>query len=155
MGLDSYFTAKRYLSSWNDEDKELKTKVSSLSEGIASEWETKEIVYEVGYWRKANQIHNWFVQNVQNGEDDCREHYVSYEDIIKLYVTVCEVLEDHSKAEDLLPTESGFFFGSTDFNEYYFEDLVHTKKILEPLVEKINGEGRELAPYDFYYRSSW
>ena len=26
---------------------------------------------EVGYWRKANAIHGWFVRNVQNGKDDC------------------------------------------------------------------------------------
>ena len=155
MGLDMFFSAKRYLSEWDDEDKEVITKMNSLSEGITSEWETKEVVYQVGYWRKANAIHHWFVQNVQNNVDDCQEHCVSYENIIKLYVTVCEVLEDHSKAEDLLPTESGFFFGSIDFDDWYFQDLEYTKKILKPLVEKINGEGRELAPYDFYYRSSW
>ena len=31
-------------------------------------------VIEVGYWRKANQIHNWFVENIQNGIDDCDYH---------------------------------------------------------------------------------
>ena len=40
--------------------------------------EVKEINYsydsffkEVMYWRKANYIHNWFVENIQNGSDDC------------------------------------------------------------------------------------
>ena len=32
------------------------------------------IIEQVGYWRKANQIHNWFVENVQDGEDDCCYH---------------------------------------------------------------------------------
>ena len=30
-----------------------------------------------GYWRKANQIHKWFVDNVQGGIDDCRPYPVS------------------------------------------------------------------------------
>ena len=34
---------------------------------------------EVGYWRKANAIHKWFVDNVQNGEDDCGDYSVSKE----------------------------------------------------------------------------
>ncbi len=34
---------------------------------------------EVGYWRKANQIHNWFVKNVQGGVDDCGYYGVTKE----------------------------------------------------------------------------
>lgn len=38
----------------------------------------------VGYWRKANHIHKWFVDNVQDGEDDCKEYRVSIEQLHKL-----------------------------------------------------------------------
>ncbi len=38
----------------------------------------------VGYWRKANHIHKWFVDNVQDGEDDCREYYVSIKQLHEL-----------------------------------------------------------------------
>lgn len=158
MGLDSYFTARQYLSDWNEEDKELKTKVSALAEGIATEWEVKEVVYEVGYWRKANAIHNWFVQNVQDNVDDCKEHYVSKDNIIKLYDAVCQVLEDQNKVGDLLPPQRGFFFGGTEIDEYYFEVLKHTKEILQPIINIIRNsesEPKELYKYDFYYRSSW
>lgn len=157
MGLDCYFTARQYLSSWNDADKELKTKVSALVEGMATEWEVKEVVYEVAYWRKANQIHNWFVQNVQEGEDDCKDYYVSEDKIIELYDAVCQVLEDHSKAEDLIPPQEGFFFGGTEIDEYYFQDLEYTKEVFGPIVEKLKDEEKkkELYKYDFYYRSSW
>ena len=38
----------------------------------------------VGYWRKANHIHKWFVDNVQEGIDDCGEYYVSIKKLHKL-----------------------------------------------------------------------
>ena len=38
---------------------------------------------EVGYWRKANQIHKWFVDNVQDGVDDCGEYKVTKEQLIE------------------------------------------------------------------------
>ncbi len=46
----------------------------------ASQWYLNKVTYiieDCGYWRKANGIHAWFVQNVQEGEDDCKEYYVS------------------------------------------------------------------------------
>ena len=62
MGLDMYFRAKQYLSEYVDVDKEVQTKVKELAKPFKDEWKPKEITYEVAYWRKANQIHNWFVQ---------------------------------------------------------------------------------------------
>ena len=51
-----------------------------------SEPEYDENMYgkELMYWRKANQIHNWFVKNCQNGVDDCERYAISVNDIIKL-----------------------------------------------------------------------
>jgi hypothetical protein len=59
-----------------------------------------------------------------------------------------EVLADHDRAEELLPTQSGFFFGETAYDEYYFEDLEHTEKELTRLLEMNTDDG-------FYYHSSW
>lgn len=33
----------------------------------------RSIWKEIGYWRKANHIHKWFVDCVQDGEDDCEK----------------------------------------------------------------------------------
>ena len=38
----------------------------------------------MGYWRKANAVHNWFVDNVQDGNDGCKHYWVSKEDLQKL-----------------------------------------------------------------------
>ena len=37
----------------------------------------KKTEKEVAYWRKANAIHNWFVKNIQDGNDDCKDYTVS------------------------------------------------------------------------------
>ena len=58
-------------------------------------WDTEhkypyQMLYEpVAYWRKANQIHNWFVENVQNGEDDCRCHDEVTEDKLLTLLNIC------------------------------------------------------------------
>ena len=78
------------------------------------------IVEEVAYWRKANAIHKWFVDNVQSGKDDCDSYEVSREQLVKL-LGDCEQVKAHNElAEELLPTQSGFFFGSIEYDKWYF-----------------------------------
>ena len=91
----------------------------------------KTITVEAGYWRKSNQIHNWFVQNVQDGVDECQEAYVSREQLKELRDTCQKVLDNHELAEQLLPTIGGFFFGGTDYDKWYFDDLEDTIKIIK------------------------
>lgn len=148
MGLDQYLTAKRYVSSYTDE--KLFTKINEVTKEIRNNWVVNTIEMEAMYWRKCNQIHSWFVNNVQDGVDNCGSYYVSKDQLQDLYHVVSEVLEDHSKAETLLPTGSGFFFGSTDYDEYYYGDLEVTQEKLKKILALDN-----LDDYDFYYRSSW
>lgn len=53
----------------------------------------KSIHESVGYWRKANQIHGWFVDNVQDGEDDCGMYEVTEDQLIELRDVCIDVLE--------------------------------------------------------------
>ncbi len=71
-----------------------------------------EIVEEVMYWRKANHIHGWFVDNVQQGRDECQESYVETDQLKELRDLCKKVLE--TKNTDLFPLTAGFFFVSTD-----------------------------------------
>lgn len=41
------------------------------------------IMTEIAYWRKANHIHKWFVDNVQYGVDDCGTYEVTEADLKK------------------------------------------------------------------------
>lgn len=105
----------------------------------------------VGYWRKANAIHQWFVDHVQDGIDDCDYHReVTKEDLEELLDVCHEVLCDPDLAEELLPTQSGFFFGGTEYDEYYIEDLKNTIKIIDRVLDETDFETEMI-----YYRSSW
>ena len=106
------------------------------------------IGFPVAYWRKSNQIHNWFVTFIQDGNDDCGK-YIVHRDRLEELRDICkEVLEDNSKAEELLPNSEGFFFGSQEYDEYYFGDLQNT-------VEMLNRALELPETYDLYYQSSW
>ena len=144
MGLDMYLTAKRFF--WYNE-KEIQKKLQDIMN--VDDYEVDYIELQVGYWRKANQIHKWFVDNIQNGVDDCGKHQVEKEKLIDLLNIVNQALETN-KPEKILPTQSGFFFGSTEYDEYYKKDLEDTKKMIEKYLEFKDND-----KYDLYYQSSW
>lgn len=154
MGLDMYLYAKNYLSSFDEKEKEKAEQIAALFPELThmkdhfDDCPVRYVTIEVGYWRKANAIHDWFVQNVQDGEDKCKPHYVSREDLQSLRLLCQQVLANPSLANDLLPTTSGFFFGSTEYDEWYMDGLKHT-------IEVIDNALKMPIDWDFEYRSSW
>jgi hypothetical protein len=156
MGLDMYLSKKTYVKQWEHKgDGNFKVEVTQKGETV-SHIKPERISYieeEVGYWRKSNQIHNWFVQNVQNGTDDCGSYFVSEEELEELLESCKRVLANHELAAELLPAQCGFFFGSTDYDEYYYDDLTHTVEIIESLLSERNESG--YINGDIYYHSSW
>ena len=157
MGLDMYLYARQYLTGYDWDktgDMQKLTNIVGNLDFAVSELERPcvTVMLPVGYWRKANQIHNWFVKNVQNGEDDCKEYSVEREELQDL-LNVCEkVLDDPDLAEELLPTSSGFFFGSTDYDEYYEQELRETVILLTKLLSDTRLNSGNV---DFVYTSSW
>jgi hypothetical protein len=163
----------------------------------------------VGYWRKANQIHKWFVDNVQDGKDDCGTYYVrpsqleALRESCILVMAASEmvpdmvvngqtysvetgewrnnlekgnVILDSKVAQAELPSADGFFFGSTEYDEWYINDLIWTVEIIDKVLggvarwEKVEGgiffekdedpkdfAGNvvDLGGFDLYYSSSW
>ena len=146
MGLDMYLSARQYLWKHDDEISTQRKKISELLgvDGV----EAKSVIFEAMYWRKANAIHNWFVDNVQDGDDDCKENYVETEQLEQLLADCIQALE--TKDSDVLPPTEGFFFGSTEVDEYYWADIAETKEKLSSL---LNNEASK--KWDFYYQSSW
>ena len=67
--------------------------------------------------------------------------------LTKLLDVCKKVQADHSLAESLLPSTSGFFFGNTEYDEWYYTDIDNTIAILEEAIME-NG-------VEFYYSSSW
>ena len=155
MGLDQYLYAKNYLSPMEWRGKEMNERFHTVANAIGvtdfMEKDTPSIQCQVkiGYWRKANAVHDWFVQNCQDGNDDCREAYVPIEKLEELRNICKMVLGNHALASEYLPTSSGFFFGSTDYDEWYYKDLESTVEIIDNALSKISDE------WTFAYQSSW
>lgn len=118
------------------------------------------LINEIGYWRKANAIHNWFVNNIQNGIDDSEIYEVKKEQLEKLLNTCKQVLEksvlvdgevvDTTLAKKLLPIREGFFFGYTNYDKWYIESLEKTVKQLERILKETDFE-----KYYVVYTSNW
>ena len=70
---------------------------------------------EVGYWRKANAIHNWFVVNVASGEDDCSSYPVS-QDQLECLRNLCHRLLI-KKSENAAKRELQIMHGSISNNK--------------------------------------
>lgn len=158
MGLDMYLNKKTYVGANYEHNKvsgtlSLRKNGNKLNINLSRVTNVEE---QVGYWRKANHIHMWMVNNIQDGEDDCKEYQIYEEQIGYLLATCKQVKEDHSLAESLLPTGSGFFFGSTDYDEGYYQDVDYTIEVLEQALKEIE-EDKATGNYspEYYYQSSW
>jgi hypothetical protein len=150
MGLDMYLEKRTYVRQWEHQTPEEQYNVEVTKGGEPVKIDPKRVTYvieEVGYWRKQNQIHQWFVENVQNGEDNCAEYCVSKSQLEDLLEICKKILNDNSLAEELLPTASGFFFGGTEYDEWYFDGIENTIEILEGVLSDTTA--------DYYYSSSW
>ncbi len=156
MGLDMYLQKRNYVKHWDHKGADnFEVTVSQHGEPV-SHIKPKRVSYvieEVGYWRKANHIHRWFVHNVQGGEDDCKEYWVSMDNLKSLLEVCKSVKEDPTKSEVLLPTQSGFFFGNTDYNEDYMDVIEYTIEMLEEVLSEVDERGSLKG--SIYYSSSW
>ena len=157
MGLDQYLYANAYLSggSWQKEaEQKAFAKVAEALEVdgfICEEYPSISVNVKVGYWRKANQIHQWFVDNVQDGEDNCAEYYVSRDKLEEL-LQVCKDVKASKHPDvvnDLLPPSAGFFFGSYEIDEWYWEQIDDTIEQLQHALATVPEN------YNFAYQSSW
>lgn len=158
MGLDMYLYAKEFVSSssWAKEDDVKKVKsVARMMKGnkflMTEEYDLQfaEVKLQVAYWRKANQIHKYFVDKCAEGKDECQDTYVERDHLEDLLWRCETILKDRSRAEELLPSRSGFFFGSTEYDEWYFQDLEDTI----PVLKKILSHAPE--SWEFEYKASW
>lgn len=198
MGLDMYLSKgkripKKSVSEMikiddlisNEENKEIEELYKDYLQDCGECIHWKSLLKEVVYWRKANAIHKWFVDNVQGGVDDCKYYEVTKEHLEELRTKCTEVLlvadikygkvscgysfkkvgnefvkEEHledgyiiENAEEvakILPTSDGFFFGSTEYNQWYYEDIKRTIAEINKVLKETDFEKEYLV-----YRASW
>lgn len=148
MGLDMYLYAEKYVSGWDHRPDPAYDAITSLLGHKSCEGSPHlDVTLCVYYWRKSNWFHAWFVDNVQKGVDECQKSYVERSDLEQLIKVCDETLA--SRNPELLSPRSGFFFGSYDTDEWYWEDVQRTRDGLAGVLEEY-GDG-----WYFYYQSSW
>lgn len=108
---------------------------------------------ELMYWRKANQIRRWSVDHLNDFDpsDNLGKYDVSREVLQDLIDDIDYVLEDESieRAEEVMPTNSGFFFGSTEYDEHYFDSLRYTREQIQEILDTTSEED------EIYYTEWW
>jgi len=128
MGLDMYLRANEYVYRHNFNRQADEDTINPIFNEIVSRLELEDVIDKtgfagltidvpMGYWRKSNMIHHWFVNNLADGVDECQPITVRREDLEQLKEVCINVIAVPEMAEELLPTGSGFFFGSTDYDE--------------------------------------
>ena len=152
MGLDSYLTAEKWISGYDfyPHEKEVNRKIKEAMGFTEEEYPESSLTVDmqVGYWRKANAIHAWFVDNCQGGVDECQKTLLSPNDLGDLLAVCKEAIETMNA--NLLQPRGGFFFGSTDIDEHYWDDIQNTIDILTKVLNDPKLQG-----CDFYYQASW
>ena len=149
MGLDiNFYKAKR------SKDNETKERLEEIRKALATEYiknidernsklikeledENEKINpwNEVAYFRKVNFLIPFF-----GYEENCSNIEIDKYQVEDLIEACKAVLEDHSKAEELLPTTPGFFFGSTEYDDWYFDDVESVKATFESILEDFDPE---------------
>ncbi len=160
MGLDMYLDEHIYYGGkWRNGESHSEGHTLSVTGKFAldnnlEESNIQELTREVAYWRKANQIHGWLVENAMDGVDDCTRHYIPRSKLQELHDICVDVLKalDEKRWTDvdkLLPPTEGFFFGDYDVTtDWYRQDIEYTIKALSSILKEDKG-------HSYYYTASW
>jgi hypothetical protein len=155
MGLDMYLYASKYesKSQWRNNKEEVKGFYPSELQDLQTDifernFVSKETKYQVGYWRKFNALHSYIVENFADGEDKCQQIYLSTKDLEQILNNLKNTKNNRSKAKELLPTQDGFFFGSTQYDEWYWNDVEYSIRLFEEVLKLPEG-------ITIYYQASW
>jgi hypothetical protein len=167
MGLDQYLNVSQSESNWNFEveqrgenDKYNKIIDAMGFDNKLDHHPSIRIEYTAIYWRKANQIHGWFINNLAGGIDQCQKIIVPRGALVELQDICLRLLDAKSLdvknleelAIELLPPTQGFFFGTYEIDEWYWGDIQHTYDSLTELLEDIPADSWD---HFITYRSSW
>lgn len=104
---------------------------------------------EVAYFRKVNFLLPFF-----GYEENCSDIEISKEQVENL-INTCEHILSSKKSgldedtltelvQNTLPTEGGFFFGSTEYDEWYFKDVEYVLKQFTNVLNETDWENETL-----------
>lgn len=162
MGLDQYLSIRKYIQrvDWSKANETERPETLEFRT-VVRETGLSELVQEDGfagayvevpayYWRKANWLHHYIINNLANEVDNCQPIEISVGDMRDLVDRCGDVLAHKDKASALLPTSDGFFFGSTEYDDWYFESVEDTFVEIGKLLDKV-----EEGEHYLVYQASW
>ena len=146
MGLDIFFHKRTYNQHNPNEP-------ISIDEDGEKHYEEMP---EIAYFRKVNFLMSFFdyyekCEDEGNMEGDCCYVPISEDEISALIDACSETIKRRKEIEkavkegidiDDLPLqpESGFFFGSTDYDEWFFEDVKEVKKKFKAILSDLKDD---------------
>ncbi len=168
MGLDMYFSRRTYVSSfrstrdadgkWGERDvnnMELKFDDADLSHINLKNVRYIEELF--GEFRKFNALHSYVVDNFGGGKDECQVIYLDIDNLIQIHEMLSLVKEslsigDKVIASQTLPPSEGFFFGSTEIDEWYEKDVNEAVEVFGKIIEEHSIVGYNAS---YSYQASW
>lgn len=116
---------------------------------------TEEEIYntklgeEILYYRKVNFLIPFFEDSILYEEAGFILSSV-HKDEIKNLIDFCEmVLKNREKAPEILPTEEGFFFGSTEYDDYYFKCVQNVLNDFKMLLKDFEEDCKYYIIFDY------
>ena len=108
---------------------------------------------EIIYWRKANYINKWFESHLKcNGYIENLSRYPINKRILSSLKTDCrKVLTNHELAPILIPTQHGPFFGSYEYDESYFNQLLYTIDNIDKIFNTYSANTIRTFTYTIWY----
>ncbi len=144
MGLDMYLNEAIYIGS-RLSNKDIEIEINEKVNGIPTKKRVLKNVYEirvdVAYWKNADAIHNWFVDNCGDGYDSGDDVYLTSDTLKELLKACKEVEADPSKADSLIPDME------KRYDNRYMENIKST-------IEQLSNIDFDNS-YEFYYHGSW
>jgi hypothetical protein len=150
MGLDMYLEAMLHLPPYNTELAPVRHAIGQAigytppmekPDNDATLMEITGVTVRVGYWRKFDPLHQWFVSNVQEGHDDCRPAYIAPDVLAELEEQLDQVSDDPESASEHFVSE-----GDEPMSE---GDVDYTLRIV------VQAKTLQQRGWDIYYRASW
>jgi len=132
MGLDMYLYARKFVGAWRNEDSEPRDQILAALDLKLEDMSDGGIYIEipVAEWRKAQRVHNWLVSEIQDGNDNCADYFVSHDTLSELREWCLDEV-DQGDPHDL-------------------DQLQHTADMLGKILDN-----PRLEFCDFQYTSSW
>lgn len=162
MGLDMYFYARKTgFAAFDRRDKESGAEdrtdypkdISPLGDYI-ERWNYRSKItqeeWQIGYFRKFNALHACIVGRFGDESRGWEDVKLAKENVEEILEDMKKVAENHDLAEDLLPTQEGFFFGCTDYDKWYFSNVEDGIEFFELVLKTL-----DFTKYDFVYRASY